>query len=117
MLNSENIIEELKNGFPDFDIYSEAEGLHTVIFSFFVSYLSSAFETKDTVIVNKASEFINKMCASKDITVEACIDEIVLGFYTDSQSRYEILKKTLSEEAQIRFDKTTILWDRQKLIE
>ena len=117
MLNSENLLDELKNRFPDFEIYPEAEGLHTVIFSFFVSYLSLAFETKDIEIINKASEFINKMCTSRDTTVEACIDEIVLGFYTDSKSRYEILKKTLSDEAQLRFDKTTILWERQKLIE
>lgn len=66
--------------------------------------------------MNKASQFINEMCASKDITVEACIDEIVLGFYTDSRRPYETLKKTLSDETQLRFDETTILWDKQKLI-
>lgn len=38
MLNSENILDELKNRFPDFEIYPEAETLHTVIFSFFVYY-------------------------------------------------------------------------------
>ena len=115
MLNSVNILDERKNRFPDFEIYPAAEGLHTVIFSFFVSYLSSAFEKNDQVIISKASEFINKMCASKDYTVQACIDEIVLGFYTDSEGPYEILKDTLNDEAQLRFKQTTILWDRQKL--
>ena len=116
MLNSENILDELKTRFPDFEIYPEAEGLHTVIFSFFVSYLGSAFETNNLEVINKISEFINEMCVLPDNTVNACIDEIVLGFYADSQMPYEILKKTLNEEAQLRFDKTTILWDRQKLI-
>lgn len=116
MLNSENILDELKNRFPDFEIYPEAEGLRTVIFSFFVDYLSSALEANDLRIVKKASEFINEMCALKDITVEACIDEIVLGFYTDSQRPYEILKKSLSAETQLRFNQTTILWDKRKAI-
>ena len=117
MLNSENILGELKYRFPDFEIYPEAEGLYTVIFSFFVRYLNSAFKENDRVIINKASEFIDEMCASKDNTVEACIDEIVLGFYTDPERPYEIFKKSLSGEAQLRFEQTTILWDRQKLIE
>ena len=117
MLNSQNIIDELKQRFPEFEIYPEAEGLHTVAFSFFVDYLNSVFKKDDRVIINKASEFINEMCASKDHIVEACIDEIVLGFYTKPEMPYEILKKTLSSEAQLRFEQTTILWDRQKLIE
>jgi hypothetical protein len=117
MLNSVNILNEFKHRFPDFEIYPEAEGLHTVVFSFFVDYLSSAFKKNDRLIISKASDFINEMCASKDHTVEACIDEIVLGFYTDPEMPYEILKKTLSSESQLRFEATTILWDRQKLIE
>lgn len=116
MLNSENILDELKNRFPDFEIYPEAETLHTVIFSFFVDYLNAAVETNDLGIMNKASQFINEMCASKDSTVEACIDEIVLGFYTDSRRPYETLKKILSEETQLRFDQITSLWDKQKLV-
>jgi len=117
MLNSKNILDELSHRFTDFEIYPEAEGLHTVVFSFFVSYLNSAFKKNDQLIIKKASGFINEMCDSKDHTVEACIDEIILGFYTDPEMPYEFLKETLSREAQIRFEQTTILWDRRKLIE
>lgn len=93
MLNSENILDELKNRFPDFEIYPEAGMLHTVIFSFFVDHLNAAVETNDLGIMNKASRFINEMCASKYSTVEACIDEIALGFYSDSLRPYETLSE------------------------
>ncbi len=115
-LKSENILDELKSEFPDFKIYKEAEGLPTVVFAFFVDYLSSAFKENDQTTIDKFSQFMSAMCASKDNTIEACIDEVVLGFYTDSERPYEALKKNMSGEIQERFDKTTEFWNRQKSI-
>ncbi len=106
------LLQEINSKFPDFIIDEDMDGLPTVIFSFLTGYLIDHIDQKDEKIINKFVVFLNEISNSEDSSVGACVDEIILGLYSDSKIDYRVFMSRLSNETIQRFQVTIDLWKR-----
>ena len=114
MINSKNLIAEVKMRFPDFGIINEMDELPTVIFAFLSDELISAIHSKDRKIKNEFSELINKMAESDDKVVVSSFSEIVAVLCDNlEKNELEEYMSSLSVNAQELFSLNIKLWNSQ----
>lgn len=113
-----NLIEKMKEEFPEYSGNPDDEQHKMVYFTFFMLYVLDNFSNNE--LLSKAAELINKMAVSGDIDLDGILDDAFLTLYSGCRERglsVELLVSKFSERAKTFYGESVTAWKKGNKIE
>ena len=110
-IDIDNVVQNLKEWFPEFRGYEEDEGLPMAYFNFFTIFLLN--HLSDAEVVEKDASFINVLTECGDSSLDSLLDDFFINLYTLSRERQagiDIFLDQLSSKSKKIYDINVELW-------